>query len=102
MKKWNIKKILIIHSIIIIFVGIIVGVSISNELINTISSEKINVDGSDFSGLIEIGGFIGAKILGIIIIFYSIFIDILIWLIYGFVLIIMKIIKKINDRKNIV
>ncbi len=86
------------HRILIVT---LVGINISNELINIIPSEKIYVDGSDFSGLVQIGGFIGAKILGIIIIFYSIFIDILIWIIYGFVLIIMKIIKRINDRKKV-
>lgn len=98
MKKWNIKKILIIISIIIICLGILLGLSISNELISTLPTEKIYVDGSDFSGLAQIGGIIGSKILGMVIVIYSIFIDILIWILYGLVLMIIKIIKKIKNK----
>lgn len=101
MKKWNIKKVLIIISIIIICLGIILGLSISKELEKALPSEKIYVDGSDFSGLVQVGGIIASKLLGIVIVIYSIFIDALIWIIYGIVLIIKKIIKRINDKKAI-
>lgn len=101
MKKWNIKKILIIISIIIICLGIISASSISKELENELANEKIYVDGSDFSGLVRLGGIIGSQLLGIVIVIYSIFIDVLIWVIYGIVLIIIKIVKKINDKKVI-
>lgn len=101
MKKWNVNKILVIISIIIIFLGIISGLYISNELESSLPNEKIYVDGSDFSGLMQVVGIIGSKILGIVIIIYSVFIDVLIWIIYGIILIIMKIIKKINDKKVI-
>ena len=101
MKKSKIKKILMILSIIILFLGIIAGFSISKELENaTIPSGKIYVDGSDFTGLTRVGGFIIAKMMGMVIVFYSIVIDVLIWGIYGIVLLMSKIIKKIKDKKS--
>ena len=101
MKKFNIKKVLIIISIIIICFGIISALSISKELENTLPNEKIYVDGSNFSGLVQVGGVIASKLLGIVIVIYSILIDSLIWIIYGIVLIIKKIINKIKDKKDI-
>lgn len=96
MKKWNVGKILIIISIIIICLGIISGISISNELENALPTEKIYVDGSDFSMLVQLGGTVGSRLLEIVIVIYSILIDLLIWIIYGIVLVIMKIIRKIH------
>lgn len=56
MKKWNVKKILTVISIIIICLGILAGIEICIELINTAPiGEKFIVDGSDFSGLVDIG-----------------------------------------------
>lgn len=101
MKKWNIKKVLFIISIIIFFSGIFFGLSISIVLENAIPNEKIYIDGSDFSGLMQLGGVIGSKILGTLIIFGSICIDILIWIIYGITLIILGVIKKIKDKRTI-
>lgn len=97
MKRKKVKRILIIISIIIVFLGIIVGNNISNDLINNIPKENIYIDGSNFSGLVEIGGVIGSKILGTLIIFLSVLIDIIIWIMYGCVLLILKI---INNKKN--
>lgn len=100
MKKWNIKKVLIIISIIIIGFGIILGISLTNELFGFVPIEKFYVDGSDFSGLAQIVGTIVSLLMGITIIFYSIFIDIVIWIIYGVVLIIIKIVKKIRNKND--
>lgn len=97
MKRKKVVKILIIISIFIFLLGIIAGISVSNELINGILKEDIYIDGSNFSGLIEVGGFIGSKILGTMIIFFSIFIDIIIWIIFGIVSLIVKV---INDKKK--
>ena len=88
MKK--LKKILIIISITIFILGMIIGLSISNELVNSIPNEQSIIDDSDFSGLIQVTGTIGSKILGTIIIFASFFIDTIIWIIYGIVWIIFK------------
>ena len=88
MKK--LKKILIIISITIFILGMIIGLSISNELVNSIPNEQFIIDDSDFSGLIQVTGTIGSKILGTIIIFASFFIDTIIWIMYGIVWIIFK------------
>lgn len=98
MKKWTSKKIIIIISIIIIGLGIIAGVSLSIELMHMLPTEKIYVDGSDFSGVIQISGVIGSIVMGLIIVFCSIFMDILIWIIYGIVLFI---IKKVHKMKKV-
>lgn len=100
MKKFNIKKILIIISIIIIGFGILSGISLTNELLDFVPTQKFYVDGSDFSGLAQIGGTIVSLLMGITIIFYSIFIDIVILIIYGTVLIIIKIVKKIRNKND--
>ncbi len=100
MKKWNIKKILIVISIVIICLGIISGIGVFIEVKNMFpSGEKYIVDGSDFSGLVQVGGNIGSILLGLAIVIYSIFIDVLIWLIYGLVLVVKNIINKIKKNK---
>ncbi|MCI8396576.1 MAG: hypothetical protein HFJ52_02590 [Clostridia bacterium] len=101
MKKRNIKKVLFIISIIIICLGIISGLNISNEIENVIPNERIYVDGSDFSGLVQLGGIISSKILGTLIIFGSICIDIIIWILYGLILVILKVIKRMKDKRTV-
>lgn len=99
MKKINI--ILVIISIIIIIFGIILGISASNEFINSIPAQN-NTNGAtsgigaNYSDAIELFGVFGGKIIGTMIILGSIFIDILIWISYGIILLIRKIIKKIK------
>jgi len=101
MKKVNV--VLIIISIIVIFLGIILGISVSNELINSISVEN-NVNsattgaGANYSDIIELFGVFGSKIIGTIIILGSIFIDIFIWLSNGAIFFINKIIKNIKNK----
>lgn len=96
MKKLNINNILIIVSIIIFCLGGILGFGVSNELEKISSNENIYIDGSNFSGLAQIGGMMLSKLLGILMVFFSILIDMLIWIIYGIVLII----KRIHDRRT--
>ena len=99
MKKLSATKILIIISIIVIFLGIIIGIGTSKSVENSIPNESINVDGSDFSGIVEITGIIGSKIIGTLIVFFSFIIDAFIWIVYGIILLIINIVKKIKNRR---
>ena len=98
--KKVVKKILILISIIILILGIISGINVSNELVNNSNTNNIYVDGTDFSGMAELGVFFGSKILGIAIIFYSILIDIVIWLIYGIIIFILKMIDRLRNKRK--
>ncbi len=89
----KIKKILVVISIIIIILGIIFGISVSNNLINS-ADYNLYVDGSNFSGIVELTSFMGAKVLGFVIVIYSILLDIVIWTIYGIIILILKLIRK--------
>ena len=91
---------MILISIIILILGIISGINVSNELVNNSNTNNIYVDGTDFSGMAELGGFFGSKILGIVIIFYSILIDIVIWLIYGIIIFILKMIDRLRNKRK--
>ena len=89
----NIKKILVIISIIIIILGILLGIIISNNIVNNINN-NLYVDGTDFSSIVELTSFMGAKVLGFVIVIYSILLDIVIWTIYGIIILIFKLIRK--------
>ena len=94
----KIKKILTIVSIVIIILGIIFALGVSNELIN--SNNDVYVDGTDFSGISELISFMGAKLLGFVIIIYSLLLDVAIWAIYLITILIMKIVKWLKKKKN--
>ena len=98
MKKLKVTKILIIVSVIIIVLGIITGVGVSNSIDNSIPNESIYVDGSDFSGIVQIAGIMSSKIIGTLIVFGSFIIDAFIWFIYGIVILIIGIAKKISNK----
>ena len=98
--KKVVKKRLILISIIILILGIISGINVSNELVNNSNTNNIYVDGTDFSGMAELGVFFCSKILGIVIIFYSILIDIVIWLIYGIIIFILKMIDRLRNKRK--
>ena len=100
MKKVNVTKILIIISVIIIVLGIIKGIGVSNSIDNSIPKESIYVDGSDFSGIVQISGIMGSKIIGTLIVFGSFIIDAFIWLIYGIIVLIIGIAKKNNKKRG--
>lgn len=100
MKK-KMKIILIIASVIILILGIIVGISVSNELISyTTTKDNLIVDGTNVSGITEIIGLLGSKIIGTLIIFASIGVDIIIWILYGIVILTIKLMKVVKNRKN--
>ena len=54
--------------------------------------------GADYSGIMQIFGVFGAKLIGTMIIVCSIVIDLLIWLFYGLILLFIKIIKNIKKQ----
>ena len=83
----KIKKIPVLVSIIIIILGIILGVGVSNNI-------NLYVDGKDFSNIMELTSFIGSKVLGFVIVIYSILLDCVIWIVYGIIILILKLIRK--------
>ena len=95
MKKSNITKIFIIISIIVIILCIIIGIEVSNSIENSIPNESINVDESDFSGIVQIAGIMDSKIICTFIVFVSFTIDAFIWIIYGIILLVINIVKKL-------
>lgn len=96
----NLKKILSIISIIIFIIGIILSVSISNMNLVEPSSGKIYVDGTDFSAITDAVGIMGESLIQLILIFYVMVIALAlilaIWIVYGIVILIKKIINKIK------
>ena len=98
MKKLSVTKILLIVSIVIVDLGIITGIGVSNSIENLTQNGNLYLDGSDFSGFIQIFGLFGSMIIGVLIVVGSFVIDVLIWLIYGIVLLIISLIKKISKK----
>ena len=98
MKKLSVTKIIVVISVVIIALGIMMGIGVSNSIENSVLNESIYVDGSNFSGIVQIVGFMGSRILGILIVIYSFIIDAIIWLIYGIVVLIIHIIRKIKNK----
>jgi len=99
------QKILLIISIIIIVLGIIIGIGTSNEIMNSVSVDNsvngaTSGIGANYSDIIELFGVFGAKLIGAMIIVGSIIIDLFIWLVYGLILLSIKIIKKVQQNKN--
>lgn len=104
MKKLSVTKILMIISIIVIILGILIAIETSKSIENSIPNGSISVDGADFSGIVEITGILGSKIIGTVIVFFSFIIDALIWIGYGIILLIINIVKKIkkSNQKGVV
>ena len=96
MTRKKVIKILIIISVIIFLLGIIIGIGVSNEITERIPIE--NTNNEKFEDLLGLFAFVGARILGFAIICYTIFIDIMIWIIYGIVIFTKKIINKLNEK----
>ena len=70
------------------------GIMISTSVENSIPNESMYVDGTDFSGIVRIGGVIGSKMMGTLVVFGSFVIDAFIWLIYGIAILIFGRAKK--------
>lgn len=99
MKK--VTKTLIIISIIIIVLGIFAGISVNKQLSAGVSEmENQYVDGSNFTPLVQFGVTLGALAVSFAIIFYSVLAVCAIWVIYGMIILIIKILNKISQRKH--
>ena len=99
MNTKKVTKILIIISVIIILMGIFAGKSVNLELKdNSSPKENIYVDGTDFTALSEAIVSIGSSFLGVIITMYFAFAVVVIWIIYGVIILIIKIITKIKEK----
>lgn len=97
-----ISRILIVVSIIIIVFGIFAGKSVKNELkAEGMPTQNIYIDGTDVTSVTEIFVEIGSGLLDIIMIVYSILAVICIWVIYGIVMLVLFIIKKCKEKRNI-
>ena len=106
MKKVSITKVLTVISVLIIIIGIILGIVMSNtpiEFSNNVedvdkSDNEMYVDGTDVSDIVSAGESLGTEILGTVmvfaIVFGSIFPVIAIWVIYGIYLIVSKTMNK--------
>ncbi len=97
-----ILKILIIISILIIIFGIISAIGTKNQLINAgMPTEKQYVDGTDMTAFVDAFAQVGAGLMAIIIIMYSVLIVGGIWIVYGIVYLIIKIINKCKQNKKL-
>lgn len=91
----KILRVLTIISILIIIFGIFAGIIVKNDIINTsMPKENISIDGTDVTHFSVAFTTIGAGLLGIVMVFYSIVIVVVIWAIYGLTYLITKIIRK--------
>ena len=99
----KVRKILIIISIIIIILGIVFGIGISHELMNSVANvdeKAFMIDGSDFSAFAKLFFDFGSIIIGIVIVISTLAIILAIWAIYLIILLVIKIINKIKEKKN--
>ena len=101
MNKRNIIKVLMVISVFIIIMGVVGGILVSNELSNIeVSNKNMLVDGTDFTGLIELFIYIGSSVIGFAIGMFSVIIVAIIWIVYGVIVLIVKIINKIKGDKK--
>ena len=97
----KIPLILAIISIIIIVLGFVSAKPIGESVINQVTpSSNVTVDGTDVTDIFQIAGVFGGMALSILIIIGSFLLVITIWIIYGITLIIISIIKWINNKNN--
>ena len=97
------KKVLIVMailSLIIIVIGIVNGISVYMELANrAVDTGKIYVDGSDFTGLVQLFGSSVAIIVCALIIAGSIGIVAVQWSIFGIIILILYLIHRGQKSK---
>lgn len=99
--KEKIKKFLTIISFIIAILGIFLGIFSSFELIqDSTNYEKMYIDGSNFTNFFNVLGFIISICFGFVIIVYSFILIGALWILYGIILFIIKIIKKRTNKKK--
>lgn len=99
MNNKKIRNILIIISVIIIIIGILIGRSLTLELKDSgMPKENIYVDGTDFTALSETFVSIGSSVLGFVIAMYFALAVVVIWIIYGVIILIIKITTKTKEN----
>lgn len=83
MKK-NIVKALAVVSVIIIVLGIVCGIGVSNDLLNVVSGfGNIYADGSDVTEIAQLFGSFGAMVLGFLVALCGFAIVLIIWVVYA-------------------
>ena len=92
------KKVLIVMailSLVIIIIGIVDGISVYTEITNQVANtDKIYIDGSDFSDLFQFFGSSVAIIICCLIIAVSIGIVAVQWGIYGIIMLVLYLINR--------
>lgn len=100
MNKQKVTKILLIVSFVIMIIGIISGILVSSEIKNSgMPSENVYIDGSDFTAISEAFVSIGSTIIGFLVSIYFAMMIVIIWVIYGIVILVIKIVNKIKEKK---
>lgn len=98
-KNKNTVTIMLVISLIVIVLGLICGVSVYYEVTSRVAASSgsgVYIDGSDFSGLVDLLGQAGAFILSAVIVGASFFAVGMQWVLYFIV----KLIKKQLAKKN--
>lgn len=94
-----ILKTLIIISIAIIVLGVLSGMSIKNELMDTESSTNdVYVDGTNVTPFVDAFTELGSGLLNVIIVTGCILITCCIWLVYGIIILIINIVNKCKKK----
>lgn len=93
-------KIMTIVSVIILVIGIVLGLGGWTILMNTVfQSRPINIDGTDFSGVFKLFGSFTSAALGIAIIIRCFFLIAILWVVYGIILLFLKVYQKTTNKK---
>ncbi|MBQ8042978.1 MAG: hypothetical protein IJ272_02360 [Clostridia bacterium] len=92
-------KILIIVSVVIVILGVISGISIKNELVEGgTPNNDVYIDGTNATPFIDAFAEIGADLLGVIVVVYTVLAVGSIWGIYGIISLIAIIVKKYKAK----
>lgn len=98
-KRIKLVNVLKVISIIILGIGIILGVCTAKELMGNISNEKVYVDGSDFTIVTNSFTTITSIVMGGIVVLFSIIVDVVIWIVYAIVVVVLKFVKRTKKKK---
>ena len=94
MNKDKVVKVLKIITVIILIVAAIVAISADYIIIKKSFNTKVSIDGSDFTVISNIFILIGSFLIGGVFFLKIASIAVFIWLIYGIVILIIKIYNK--------
>lgn len=97
----KVSIILLIISILIIIFGFLSAKNTKDELVNkAMPSGNIYIDGTDMTAASKAFAQIGSGLLGFAIIIYSFLLVGAIWVVYGIIILVILIIKKINNKNT--